>query len=320
MKRAAGVLVAAAAAMAAITGTAVAAPTVTTLAATDVTATSATVNARIVSENQATTYYFEYGTTAGYGSRTPNDGPIKGNSERAVSATLTGLSPSTTYHVRAVATNANGTTQGNDVVFTTAAVVPGSPAVTLAPSKPTVTFGRPVTLSGTVTGSGAGGARVELFRQPYPFTAPFASAAKANADAAGAFSFTETPAANARYRVEAKSSPPATSPEVTVNVRVRVGLKLSDRTPSAGQRVRFSGAVTPAHDGTVAKIQRRTGSGWRTLARPVLETTTPLNGVARSAFSKRLRVGSTGRYRAVVVPTDGDHVRGVSPKRRAVVG
>ena len=120
MKRAAGVLVAAVAAMAAITGTAVAAPAVTTLAATDVTATSATVNGRIFSENVATTYYFEYGTTAGYGSRTPDDGPVKGNAGKEVSATLTGLSPSTTYHVRAVASNAAGATQGNDIVFTTA--------------------------------------------------------------------------------------------------------------------------------------------------------------------------------------------------------
>ena len=321
MKRAAGVLVAAVAAMTVMVGTAVAAPTATTLAATDVTATSATVNARIFSENQDTTYYFEYGTTTSYGARTPDGGPFKGNNLRSVSAKLTGLSPATTYHVRVVATNASGTTLGNDIVFTTAATAPpGTPAVTLSASKPTVTFGRPVTLSGTVTGNGAGGARVTLAQQPFPFTAPFADAGEVTADAAGAFAFRVTPAAVTRYRAEAKSSPPATSPEVTVNVRVRVGLKLSDKTPRAGQRVRFSGAVTPAHDGTAAKLQRKTAKGWKTLATPVLKATTPLDGVARSAYSQRIRVSSTGRYRAVVVPTDGDHVRGVSPKRRAVVG
>ena len=319
MKRAAGVLVAAVAAMTVMVGTAEAAPTATTLAATDVTATSATVNARIFSENQATTYYFEYGTTASYGARTPDGGPIKGN--KFVSAMLTGLAPATTYHVRVVATNASGRTEGNDIVFTTAATgPPGVARVTLAASKATVTFGRQVTLSGTVSGNGAGGARVTLAQQPFPFTAPFADAGEVDADAAGAFAFTVTPAAVTRYRVRAKSSPPATSPEVTVNVRVRVGLKLSDKTPRAGQRVRLSGAVTPAHDGTAARIQRKTATGWKTLATPVLKATTPLDGVARSAYSQRIRVGSTGRYRAVVVPTDGDHVRGVSPKSRAVVG
>ena len=93
-------------------------------------------------------------------------------------------------------------------------------------------------------------------------------------------------------------------------------MKVSDKTPRRGQRVRFSGLVTPAHDGTAVKLQRRTRTGWKTRQTLVLAAATPLNGVARSTYSTRLRVRSTGRYRAVVVPTDGDHLRGKSPRKR----
>jgi hypothetical protein len=322
MRRAGGTLVAAlVATLTMASGVALAGPpTATTSAATSVGATTATLNASVFPNKESTTYYFEYGTTPAYGSRTPDAGPVSGNAGKSVSADLTGLAPSTTYHVRVVATNGSGTVQGADITFTTTAAAPGAPGVTLAASKPAVTFGNAVTLSGTVTGNGASGAQVTLAQQPFPFTAPFADVGDVAADAAGAFTFTVTPTLTTRYRVDAKSSPPVTSAEVTVAVRVRVGLRLSDKTPRRGQRVRFKGLVTPAHDGTVAKIQRRTGSGWKTIAKPVLKTATPLNGVARSKYAKTIRIGSTSRYRTVVVPTDGDHARGVSKKRRAVVG
>ncbi len=321
MGRAGKILVATVLATLTTTGAALAGPpTATTGAASDVGATTATLNASVFPSKEATTYYFEYGTTTAYGTRTPDGGPVGGNAGKSVSADLTGLAPSTTYHARVVATNASGTVQGADVAFTTTAAVPGAPGVTLAADKAAVTFGNPVTLTGTVTGNGAGGAKVALAQQLYPFSMPFDDVGDATADGAGAFSFTATPAVATRYRVEAKSSPPVTSAEVTVGVRVRVGLKVSDKTPRRGQRVRFSGLVTPAHDGTAVKVQRRTSNGWKTLKSPVLATATPLSGVARSKYSTRLRVRSTGRYRAVVVPTDGDHLRGVSPRKRLRVG
>jgi hypothetical protein len=124
---------------------------------------------------------------------------------------------------------------------------------------------------------------------------------------------------NTRFRVEAKVAPPATSAEVLVNVRAKVSLRLSDRTPRRGQRVRFSGSVLPAHDGTPVKLQRRTPAGWRTVATPALKPAPALNGVARSTYGVRLRVRASRAYRTVFVPGDGDHVRGKSAKRRARV-
>lgn len=300
-----------------------AAPGATTEAASDVASTTATLNGTVSPNREDTTYYFQYGTTASYGSQTPNQGPVGGNADRKVSAALTGLAPSTTYHYRVVATNPSGTTFGADMTFTTTApgtAPPGQNALTIAANPATVTFGRPTTISGQLTGSGNSGVEVELESNPAPFTGGFKNAGvKATTNATGNYTMAVTPTLNTRYRVTAKARPSVTSPEALVRVRVRVSLRLSDRTPAAGQRVRFSGTVTPAHDGKVARIQRRSRTGWRTIARATLVSATPVNGVARSKYAKRIRVRRNGTYRVRVTPADGDHERGTSRRKRARV-
>jgi acid phosphatase type 7 len=70
---------------------------------------------------QVTRYHFEYGTTASYGfSTTEQELAATDTSDHQVSAALTGLSASTTYHYRIVATNGSGTAVGQDATFTTA--------------------------------------------------------------------------------------------------------------------------------------------------------------------------------------------------------
>ena len=53
-------------------------------------------------------------------------------------------------------------------------------------------------------------------------------------------------------------------------VHPAITLKLSDRTPKRGQRVRFSGQLCPEHDSTAVELQRKTSSGWKKVASPVL--------------------------------------------------
>jgi hypothetical protein len=75
-----------------------------------------------------TTVRFEYGTDASYGSQTAPQDAGGGNAAVTFSAAVSGLSPSTTYHYRAVAANSGGTSVGDDKTFTTAPpppVVPG---------------------------------------------------------------------------------------------------------------------------------------------------------------------------------------------------
>lgn len=102
---------------------------------------------------------------------------------------------------------------------------------------------------------------------------------------------------------------------MTVLVRYRVSLKVSDTMVSKGQRVRFKGAVAPAHDGRKVKIQRRTNTGFKTVAKAVLRAAAG----GRSKYAKRIRVTRKGTYR-VRVGADADHATGFSPLTQIKVG
>jgi streptogramin lyase/ubiquitin len=87
--------------------------------ASSVSEQSATLGASVGPNSQATTYRFEYGPTTAYGSQTASSSAGSGASSAPVSSALSGLSPATLYHFRALATNATGTTFGADQTFTT---------------------------------------------------------------------------------------------------------------------------------------------------------------------------------------------------------
>lgn len=96
-------------------------PTATTRSAISVGTTRATVRGTVNPRGASTTYYFEFGLTAAYGTQTPPRSLSAGTTARSVRATLTGLQPAKTYHYRVVAKNANGEALGQDRTFTTAA-------------------------------------------------------------------------------------------------------------------------------------------------------------------------------------------------------
>jgi hypothetical protein len=84
--------------------------------------TTAIANVVVVAEGSATTYHFEYGTTEAYGASTaPAPLPEEKGLFAAEPATgnLTGLTPDTVYHLRAVAENAAAETSGPDLTFKT---------------------------------------------------------------------------------------------------------------------------------------------------------------------------------------------------------
>jgi hypothetical protein len=101
-------------------------PTVTTQAASAINQSGATLNGLVNPQGQTTTYYFQFGTTTGYGFQTAPANAGSGTTSVAVAATLTNLASGTTYHYRLVAQNAGGTSFGSDLSFKTT----GSPAGT----------------------------------------------------------------------------------------------------------------------------------------------------------------------------------------------
>lgn len=109
------------AAMLAVVGGAGAAsaPSVVTGAASNIGPSSATVAGTVNPNGQATSWYLEYGTSVGYGSKSAEKSAGSGTVVVDVSVTLTGLSLGTTYHYRVVAVNATGTARGSDATFST---------------------------------------------------------------------------------------------------------------------------------------------------------------------------------------------------------
>ncbi len=96
------------------------APTVGEQSFSNVGSSSVTLSAQVDPGGAATTFFFEYGPTAGYGSTTAVESAGAGSQPIAVRATLGGLTADTQYHFRVVVTStAKGTAEGEDVAFST---------------------------------------------------------------------------------------------------------------------------------------------------------------------------------------------------------
>jgi hypothetical protein len=121
-------------------------PVVATGAATNVASFSASLNGSVYPHGLSTTVYFQYGTNTGYAFATAPQTKT-GNTYQSVSANISGLSASTTYHFRIVTSNSAGTRYGSDKTFTTLSPT-GPPVVTTNPA--TFVAGFSATLNGSV--------------------------------------------------------------------------------------------------------------------------------------------------------------------------
>lgn len=94
-------------------------PNVTTGEASRITSSTARLDGRLVAMGSETTYWFDLGPTAAYGeTTTPTYAGVE-TTPRTVVEALVGLPQATTMHYRLVATNASGTSYGEDRTFTT---------------------------------------------------------------------------------------------------------------------------------------------------------------------------------------------------------
>ena len=107
------------------------------------------MNGSVNPKGAETKYYFEYGTTLSYGSKTAEVSAGSGISPLEENKAITGLTASTTYDFRLVATNTHGTSYGSNQVFSTT----GKPSVETKPA--TSVNEKEATLNGVVNPRGA---------------------------------------------------------------------------------------------------------------------------------------------------------------------
>ena len=226
-------------------------PVVRADAARDTTATTVTLAGSVDPRTRATSWWFEYGTTTGYGSQTTSRSAGSGGTARGVSVGVTGLRPGTTYHYRLVARNDAGTTRGPDLSFTTVGVTLTIPALR-------VVYGRGIMLSGLVPTRRAG-ETVTIFAQPLGEGSPRSVGTVLTA-ADGSWRWLAKPRIRTTYAAQWAGALSAAS---VVAVRPAVSLR---RTASGLFSTRVRGSKSFAARGV--QLQRRTAAGrWITIKR-----------------------------------------------------
>ena len=251
-------------------------PTVVTVLASSLTPSSARLNGNVTANGLATTWYFEYGTSASYGSKTPTRSAGKGTKPVNVSFALTRLRTATTYHYRLIARNVAGTMRGANLTFTTT-------GVTLAAHARKVVYGRAVMLSGVVPTRRAGES-VTLFAEEFGRGSPRSLATVVTLDG-GVWRYLARPTIRTSYMAGWNG---ATSRATVIGVRPKVRFRRIGR-------ARFVTRVVAARSfrGRLVKLQRRTSAGrWVTVKRVRLKR--------RSAATFRVRL-RRGRSRLRVV-------------------
>ena len=253
----------------------VATPVVATGSA-GVAVTTATLNGTVDPRNHTATWYFEYGTSTSYGSRTSSQRADANTGSRAVSAGIANLAPGTTYHFRIVASSSTGTSRGADVAFTTIANT-----VSLATSSYKIVSGHFVMLSGAVS-TGQSGVKVTVLAQRFGDSALGSVATVLTGDG-GKWTYPAQPTIRTSYVVNANG---VTSPTVTVGVRPSVSLRVTTRARVA---THVGGATSFA--GRRVQLQRLSQGTWITVKR------------------SRLNDSSTTTFRISVLPKGKSTIR-----------
>ncbi|TML14468.1 MAG: fibronectin type III domain-containing protein [Actinobacteria bacterium] len=263
-------------------------PTVVTGSASNIGPTSATVAGTVNPQGLATTYSFEYGKTTSYGSKTASKSAGSGTSTVGVTATISSLSPGTTYHYRISATSAAGTSKGADRTFTTTrppTVVTGV-ASNIEPTSATV--------AGTVNPQGL--ATTYLFE--YGKTTSYSSKTASTSAGSGTSTVGVTatipslsPGTTYHYRISATSAA-GTSKGADRSFKTgtqSITIANVRRTVVYGRSTTLSGTASSQHAGetvsvlaqpfgatafsSIATVSTTTGGSWTYAARPMIGTT-----------------------------------------------
>jgi hypothetical protein len=277
-------------------------PAVKTGGATKITSTTVRLVATVDPNGAKTSYLFQYGSTTLYGTSTPITSAGSGSAKVTVRINLANLAPATRYHYRIVAHNSKGDATGSDRNFKTKA----QPLALSLLAKPNpVRFGEGTVLAGLLTGTGNAGKQIVLQQSPFPHTVWTQVGNPIVANAQGAYTFTllSVPL-NTQFRTVLPSKPSVLSPIVGVGVAPRVSTHVSSTHVFTGAKVRFTGIVHPARNGSRVLVQRKRGSRWVFVAATKLHK----RNSTSSKYNRRVKIRHGGSYRVLVDSADGNYV------------
>lgn len=281
-------------------------PGVTTGGVSNRTATTVTLHGKVDPNGKETSYFFQYGLTRLQPTNTAATPAGAGARPRSISVDVGTLAPSTTYHYRLVAQNADGSRAGKWRRFKTRVQPLG---VTLAARDNPIAPGGDTVLSGQLTGTNNANRQVVLQANPFPYLQGFQNVANPQITAPdGTFSFPLLDVmVTTQYRVLMPHKPEIQSPIVVLGAAVQV--KTKARKVERHKRsvsVRFKGSVSPAVDGARVDIQKLRDGTWTTIA----HTRAKNRSATRSRYKTRVRIYRSGAFRVVSESTRGEYVAG----------
>jgi hypothetical protein len=232
------------------TFTTVGAPSTATGAAQNVGADAALLTGSLDTRGRSTSWWFQYGTSTGYGKSTSAKSAGSRAGTQTVTSQLGGLAAGTTYHYRLVTKSDGGTAYGADATFTTA-------GVTMTVVARQVIFGGRIRLSGVVPTHNAG-EQVAIYAQPYG-GGSFHSVTTVLSGVGGTWAYIAKPGIATAYEAIWRG---VASQPISIGVHPHIAFS---RARNGKYLVRVSGARSFAY--RIVQIQRRSEGRWHTIRR-----------------------------------------------------
>ena len=288
-------------------------PTVTTTAVSGITPTGVISGGTVASDGNATVtargVVWKTSTNPTTADSKTTDGTGAGN----FVSNLTGLIATTTYYVRAYATNSAGTSYGNEISFTTTTPPPGVVLATLTTAVVNGITQTTAASGGTITSDGGGAVTARGIAWNTSTNPTIANSFNASGTGIGSFNGSLTGLnANTTYFVKAyatNSAGTAYGNEVTFTTSPAPGIVLPTLTTSAISAITqttAAGGGNITNDGGAAVTTR--GIAWSTSPSPTVSNNINANVTGIGAFTGSLTgltAGTTYFVRAYAANSAG---------------